>query len=61
MAPISPLNAGVYFVVADDGSDFLVIGIVVDDNHAWVAGRWTTRAAADADAARWTALELEAA
>lgn len=57
--PLPRSHAGCYFIVADDGDMFLVVGVLVA-GHAWVAGRWTTREAAEADAARWTALELEA-
>lgn len=53
-------NAGVYFLVVDNGDDFLVVGVLVA-GHAWVAGRWTTRTAAEADAARWMAYEMEEA
>lgn len=49
-------NAGTYFVVANDGKDWLVVGVTVAGGDGWVAGRWTDRAAAVADAERWTQL-----
>lgn len=50
-----------YFIVVDDGSTFLVVGVLVATDHAWVVGRWDTRRAAEASAAEWMALEDVAA
>ncbi len=53
-------NTGVYYIVVDNqGVDWLVVGVLVAGDSAWVAGRWDSRTAAEEDAARWTALESE--
>ena len=49
-------EAGCYFVVAHDGNAWLVVGVPVGGGDGWVAGRWTTREFAVADADRWTQL-----
>ena len=49
-------EAGTYFVVANDGKDWLVVGVPVGGGDGWVAGRWTSRELAVADAERWTQL-----
>ena len=51
-------EAGTYFVpvpVPELGA-WLVVGLAVAGGDGWVAGRWTDRAAAVADAERWTQL-----
>ena len=49
-------EAGSYFVVVQDLGEWLTVGIPVAGGDGWVAGRWDTRAAAEADAERWTQL-----
>lgn len=49
-------EAGEYFMLVNDGNDWLVVGLAVAGGDGWVAGRWTDRAAAVADAERWTQL-----
>ena len=49
-------EAGTYFVVANDGNAWLVVGLVVAGGDGWVAGRWDSRELAVADAERWTQL-----
>lgn len=53
-------RADVYFLVADDQSEFLIIAVVVN-GPASVIGRFDDRAVAQAEADRWMALEMEAA
>lgn len=54
-------TAGAYFLVVDDGDHFLVVGVLVATDHAWVVGRWDTREAAETIVAEWTALDAVAA
>ena len=50
-------NAGCYFIVSEDSQagEWLVVGVLVA-GYSWVAGRWTTKEAAEASAAEWMAL-----
>lgn len=50
-------TAGTYFLTADDGDHFLVVGVLVATDHAWVVGRFDTRTMAETIAAEWTALD----
>lgn len=54
-------TAGAYFLVAEDGDHFLVVGVLVATDHAWVVGRFDTRKMAETIAAGWTALDEVAA
>ena len=49
-------ESGCYFITVNDGATWLVVGVPVDGGDGWVAGRWSTRAFAVADAERWTEL-----
>ena len=51
-------NAGCYFIVIEDSQagEWLVVGVLVA-GYSWVASRWTTKVAAEASAAEYTALE----
>lgn len=53
-------RADVYYVVADDRCEYLVILVMVN-GPASVVGRFDDRADAQAEADRWMAFEMEAA
>lgn len=56
-------SAGAYFLVAHDSQagEWLVVGVLVATDHAWVVGRFDAREVAEQIAAEWTALDEVAA